>query len=103
MLREQGQNSRAGIYFLEHSQGKYAKVLYNMRQGSGLGEIENGFAHAPPRQEFGDALTRSMRNSTQNRDGKLIYLLVYCFSCLCLRAWMYISDSINEWVTDPRV
>ena len=30
------------------------------------------FAHAPPLQEFGDMLTRSIRNRIQNRDGKQI-------------------------------
>ena len=50
------------------------------------------FAHTPPLQEFGDMLTRIIRNRPQSRDGKRICAcwciasLVVC--CLCLYAYL---------------
>ena len=56
----EGKGLNFGVATTEVRQG-----LYYMRQGSVLvlGEIEYAFDHAPPLQEFGDTLTRSMRNS----------------------------------------
>ena len=47
------------------------------------------FAHAPPLQEFGDMLTRSIRNRIQSRDGKRIcacwcIALVACVCGVCV-------------------
>ena len=66
------------------------------------------FDHAPPLQEFGDMLTRRIRNRIQTRDDKKICICwcIVLVVCVCVRACVYLRismrEGINAWVTDPR-
>ena len=77
-----------------------------MRQGSS--EFGGVFAYAPPLQEFGNMLTRSIRNRIQNRDVKRICACCHLALVVCVyvRVCVYLRISVrvrmNACVTDPR-
>ena len=70
-----------------------------MRQGSGFGRDWGcAFSHAPPLQEFGDMLTRSIRNRIQSRDGKRICACWYIGLVVCVYLRISVRERINAWL-----
>ena len=70
-------------------------VLYE--PGFGFGRDWGcAFAHAPPLQEFGDMLTRSITNRIQSRDGKRICTCwcIYFVVCVGVRVGVSICVSL---------
>ena len=103
----QGRTSRADFYIWDsYKETKPMRILYEAGSASFWGE-SGVFTHAPPLQETGHMLTRSIRNRIQSRDGTRIcrcwcIAVVVCVrNCVNLR--IFLRGHINAWVTDPCV
>ena len=72
-----GENAGVGHDGVDWDRGEAVSLSYNFwdiynkgTSGLGFGREGCAFVHAPPLQEFGDMLTRSVRNRIQRHDGK---------------------------------